>query len=416
MIRNSSNKTIIHCNLMQAFVAAAHDEHAAVVIHNTRSCSSIALHAYFGLRERISGSNIAKQGKGNNLFCTALSDKDAVFGGNEKLEHCLLDICQERRPDYIIVACGCVPGVVGDDAETVCKTVRNKTGIPVLLLPGFGFMVPGFLDMVLAATGLLFQEFTYPLAGMFPKKKDSAVIIGMSSYYISKEVFLEIREFFALFGITRLYTPPVGETKQEYQEMASVSLAVALCLGVVQKEEGKKLGKKFAQIMGVPLLDLNGNLEPSETMKTFQSAIRLIGKGDGLERVILDKYIAYEKKKMHASGVLAGKSCLLAVGLPFRFFQPQGTIRFLQSLGLEVKGFLLLDTATVGKRAEADAFIRANNLNMKCYSISEADADILVTGMPLQIRMKQFIYQPQHFSLEGWGRVVDRLTELMLEK
>ena len=144
MIRNSSNKKIIHCNLMQSFVAAAHDEKAAVVIHNTRSCSSIAMRAYFGLRNGVSGVEREKLGRGNNLFCTALTDKEAVLGGNDKLEQCLLDICRERKPDYILVACGCVPGVMGDDVRTVCNTVREKTDVPVLLLPGAGPGAAGY--------------------------------------------------------------------------------------------------------------------------------------------------------------------------------------------------------------------------------------------------------------------------------
>lgn len=415
MIRNSSNKKIIHCNLMQSFVAAAHDEKAAVVIHNTRSCSSIAMRAYFGLRNRVSGVEREKLGRGNNLFCTALTDKEAVFGGNDKLEQCLLDICRERKPDYILVACGCVPGVMGDDVRTVCNTVREKTDVPVLLLPGAGFMVPGLLDMVLAATDMLFAEFTCPLAGKVPKRKDEAVIIGLSAYYISKEVFREIKELFALLGYTKIYCPPVGETKRDYQKMASVSLAASLCLGVVQKEAGKQMGERFARIMDVPLLDLNRSSEPSETLTILRTAEQILGERPELKKQIDERHDFYEKKRKQAFRNLSGKTCLLAADLPFRFFRPKGTIRFLQSLGMTVKGFLLLDTVRAGKREEAEDFIRDNNFEMKCYSMSEAKsaADVLVTGMPLQIPMKQFVFQSQHFSFEGWCREIDRLTGLV---
>ncbi len=415
MIRNSFNKKIIHCNLMQSFVAAGHDEKAAVVIHNTRSCSSIAMRAYFGLRNRVSGVAREKLGRGDNLFCTALTDKEAVFGGNDKLERCLLDICRERKPDYILVACGCVPGVMGDDVRTVCNTVREKTGVPVLLLPGAGFMVPGLLDMVLAATDMLFAEFTCPLAGKVPKRKDEAVIIGLSAYYISKEVFREIKELFALLGYTKIYCPPVGETKLDYQKMASVSLAASLCLGVVQKEAGKQMGERFAKILNIPMLDLNRSFEPSDTVSILRTAEQILGERTELKRIINEKQAVFEKKKEQASRTLSRKTCLLAADLPFRFFQPKGTIRFLQSLGLTVKGFLLLDTIRAGRREEAEQFIRENSLDMRCYSMSEAvsAADILVTGTPQQIPMKQFVFQSQHFSIEGWCREIERLTDLV---
>ena len=74
-----------------------------------------------------------------------------------------------------------------------------------------------------------------------------------------------------------------------------------------------------------------------------------------------------------------------------------------------------MDTVRAGKREEAEDFIRDNNFEMKCYSMSEAKsaADVLVTGMPLQIPVKQFVFQSQHFSFEGWCREIDRLTGLV---
>ena len=98
MIRSSDRKKIRHCNFMQAFLSAAHDPKAAVVLHNTRSCSNIALTAYRSLRARPSGAAIRGSG-GDNLFSTALDNQDAVFGGEEKLAACLTDICEVRRTD-----------------------------------------------------------------------------------------------------------------------------------------------------------------------------------------------------------------------------------------------------------------------------------------------------------------------------
>ena len=417
MIRNSSNKKIIHCNLMQAFVSTAHNEIAALVIHNTRACSSIALRAYYGLRSRASGADRVKLGKGNNLFCTALTDRDAVFGGGDRLEQCLTDICRERHPEYILVACGCVPGVTGDDVATVCNTVREKTGVPVLLLPGFGFMVPGLLDMVLAATDLLCSEFTFPLAGKVKRREDAAAIIGLSAYYIGEEAFREVREFFSLLGITKIYCPPVGETKKDYEEMAAVSMAASLCLGVVQKEAGKQLARKFANKIQVPVLDMNASYEPSDTERVLQTAGNLLGRNSEFRTVIRDKASAYGKKRDQAAALLRGKSCLLTAGIPFRFLNPRGTIRFLQSLGLKVNGFLVSDTVRSEKQEEIDRFIRDNRLNMGSFSMENAAgaADFLVTPMPVRVPMKQFIFQPQHFSFEGWCREIDRLTDFLTD-
>lgn len=122
-------RKIIHCNLMQAALGAVQNPRCAVVIHNVRSCSKVVWDAFRSLGEK------CREITGNRkmdgfLFCTGLTDQDAVFGGNEKLRRCLEDICDEIHPEVILVVCGCVPGVIGDDTEALCQEVEAETGRP----------------------------------------------------------------------------------------------------------------------------------------------------------------------------------------------------------------------------------------------------------------------------------------------
>ena len=149
-------RKIIHCNLMQAALGAVQNPRCAVVIHNVRSCSKVVWDAFRSLGEK------CREITGNRkmdgfLFCTGLTDQDAVFGGNEKLRRCLEDICDEIHPEVILVVCGCVPGVIGDDTEALCQEVEAETGTTVVLLPGHGFMVPGLVDTVTSMARLLFD-------------------------------------------------------------------------------------------------------------------------------------------------------------------------------------------------------------------------------------------------------------------
>ena len=286
MIRSSNRKKIRHCNFMQAFLAAAHDPKAAVVLHNTRACSNIALTAYRSLRERPTEMAKSKEG-GDNLFSTALDDRDAIFGGEEKLAACLTDICAVRRPDYILVACGCVPGVTGDDAAAVCRAVREKTGVPILLLPGQGFMVPEGIDMTLAAADLLFEEFTYPRRGDVSPVSDTVVLVGSGAYYIEAPIFAELRAFFDVFGITRLYTPPGGMTKADYEALPAARVAAALSMGVVKKDASAALAEKFAARLHMPLLNLNEIDSPEE----LTARLRVGGKAHGADMVLADSQV-----------------------------------------------------------------------------------------------------------------------------
>ena len=100
-------RKIIHCNLMQAALGAVQNPRCAVVIHNVRSCSKVVWDAFRSLGEK------CREITGNRkmdgfLFCTCLTDQDAVFGGNEKLRRCLEDICDEIHPEVILVVLGIV--------------------------------------------------------------------------------------------------------------------------------------------------------------------------------------------------------------------------------------------------------------------------------------------------------------------
>lgn len=411
MIRISDRKKIRHCNFMQAFLAAGHDPKAAVVLHNTRSCSNIALTAYRSLRRGISAmeSSVAD---GDNLFSTAMDDQDAVFGGEEKLAACLTDICEVRRPDYILVACGCVPGIIGDDAAAVCRAVREKNGVPILLLPGQGFMVPEGIDMTLAAADLLFEEFTYPRRGELPPASDMAVIVGSGAYYIAESIFSELRAFFRVFGITRLFVPPVGATKDDYERLSTTRIVAALSMGVVKKAAGKALAEKFAARLQRPLFSLNEMDSPEDLAAAFRDAGKKLGQQSAAEAYIEKEMRAYQEKRRVAEHTLRGKSCLLAAGLPFEIFRPQGIIRWLQSFGLTVRGLFLPATVSEARRKEYQAFTANHYPGMICCG-EEADertADFLVTTGETESKLRQFMLTHQHFTFVGWGKEAMRLA------
>ena len=413
MIRSSNRKKIRHCNFMQAFLAAAHDPKAAVVLHNTRACSNIALTAYRSLRERPTEMAKSKEG-GDNLFSTALDDRDAIFGGEEKLAACLTDICAVRRPDYILVACGCVPGVTGDDAAAVCRAVREKAGVPILLLPGQGFMVPEGIDMTLAAADLLFEEFTYPRRGDVSPVSDMAVLVGSGAYYIEAPIFAELRAFFDVFGITRLYTPPGGMTQADYEELSAARVAAALSMGVVKKDASAALAEKFAARLHMPLLNLNEIDSPEELAAAVRDAGEKLGQRTAAEAYVEAGLRAYQKARA-AQRILTGKRCLVAAGLPFQIFQPHGIIRWLKSLDLTVRGFFLPSIVSEVRRKEYQAFTATQYPEMICCGpeAEETAADFLVTTGETETNLPQFRLLPQHFTFAGWGDEAARLAAFL---
>ena len=91
-------RKIIHCNLMQAALGAVQNPRCAVVIHNVRSCSKVVWDAFRSLGEKYREITGNRKMDGF-LFCTGLTDQDAVFGGKSTT-------VRRQMGDEIQAACG----------------------------------------------------------------------------------------------------------------------------------------------------------------------------------------------------------------------------------------------------------------------------------------------------------------------
>jgi nitrogenase molybdenum-cofactor synthesis protein NifE len=74
-----------------------------------------------------------------NSFSTDLQELDVIYGGEKKLEGALLDLIARYSPKAAFVYSTCIVGLIGDDVSAVCRSVAEKTGIPVLPVHSEGF-------------------------------------------------------------------------------------------------------------------------------------------------------------------------------------------------------------------------------------------------------------------------------------
>lgn len=72
-------------------------------------------------------------------FTTALGEHDVIFGGEDRLRDAILDVGRRFHPAAVFVYLTCVPGLIGDDVEAVCRQAAAELGLPVVpvLAPGF---------------------------------------------------------------------------------------------------------------------------------------------------------------------------------------------------------------------------------------------------------------------------------------
>ena len=97
-----------------------------------------------------SGSNIWRTG-----FTTDINETDIVFGGEKRLYKAIKEIIEKYNPPAIFVYQTCVPAMIGDDINAVCKAASQKFGKPVIPVNSPGFVGPKNLGNKLAGEALL---------------------------------------------------------------------------------------------------------------------------------------------------------------------------------------------------------------------------------------------------------------------
>ena len=96
------------------------------------------------------------------VFISGLTEKNAIFGNDDKLISDLVTAAHEFHPRFIAVCGGPLPHIIGTDFRAVAKAVERQCGIPT-----FGFQTNG-MDSYIRGAGQALEA----LVSMMPERKD----------------------------------------------------------------------------------------------------------------------------------------------------------------------------------------------------------------------------------------------------
>jgi nitrogenase molybdenum-iron protein alpha/beta subunit len=96
------------------------------------------------------------------VFISGLTEKNAIFGNDDKLISDLVTAAHEFHPRFIAVCGGPLPHIIGTDFRAVAKEVERQCGIPT-----FGFQTNG-MDSYISGAGQALEA----LVSMMPERKD----------------------------------------------------------------------------------------------------------------------------------------------------------------------------------------------------------------------------------------------------
>jgi nitrogenase molybdenum-iron protein alpha chain len=108
-----------------------------VLLHSAIGCGSCSHSQNANVRF---GSNL-RQGRAKDgvWLSTAMNEVDVISGGEEKLEQAIIEADRRYKPFSITVVSACVPGIIGDDIDSVVHRIQPEVNARLLPVHCEGF-------------------------------------------------------------------------------------------------------------------------------------------------------------------------------------------------------------------------------------------------------------------------------------
>lgn len=163
------------CGMPGVWRAVAHNKGAVVVYHSPRACGHIARQMEVGYYyDALARRRVGPVAYTAPLVTSNLREEHSIFGGADQLRRCLDHVAERYKPEYVIIANSCVAGVIGDDIAAVAREAERERGIPMLPIPGSGFLDGEYHSGFYYAAQALVDRFMEPQ----PACADRVILLG----------------------------------------------------------------------------------------------------------------------------------------------------------------------------------------------------------------------------------------------
>lgn len=320
-----------------------------------------------------SGASIWRTG-----FTTDMNETDIVFGGEKRLYKAIREILAKYDPAAIFVYQTCIPAMIGDDINAVCKAASRKFGKPVIPVNSPGFVGSKNLGNKLAGQALL----DHVIGTEEPDHTTPCDINLIGEYNLSGELW-QVKPLFDELGV-RILSCISGDGK--YREVASSHRGRAAML--VCSKSMINVARKMQERYGIPFFEgsFYGIQDSSDALRNIARVLvargapeDLIGRTEAL--IAREEASAWAKIGSYRPR-LAGKRALLITGGVKSWSVPAA----LQEAGLELVGTSVKkstkeDKERIKERMGQDAHMIDDMAPRDMYRmLKAAKADIMLSG------------------------------------
>jgi nitrogenase molybdenum-cofactor synthesis protein NifE len=388
----------------------------AHIVHGSIACAGSS---WDNRGTRSSGSRLFRIG-----MTTDLTEQDVIMGrGEKRLFHSIKQAIDSYRPAAVFVYNTCVPALIGDDVEAVCKAAQARWQTPVVPVDAAGFYGTKNLGNRIAGESMVKYvcgtREPDPLPWSAQRdgiKVHDITLVG--EYNIAGELW-HVLPLLDELGLRVLCTLSGDVRFREVQTMHRSEVNMMVCSKAMIN-----VARKLQEAFGTPWFEgsFYGVRDVSQALRNFA---RLIKDADLTQRT--EALIEREEGRVHRllapwRGKLKGKKALLYTG----GVKSWSVIAALQDLGMEV-----VATGTKKSTEEDKARIRElmgqnavmledGNPRGLINIVRDNQADVLIAGgrnmyTALKARIPFLdINQEREFGYAGYAGMVELARQLVL--
>lgn len=380
----------------------------AHLVHGPIACEG---NSWDNRGSKSSGSNLWRTG-----FTTDINETDVVFGGEKRLYKSIKEIIDKYDPPAVFVYQTCVPAMIGDDIDAVCKAASKKFGKPVVPVNSPGFVGPKNLGNKLAGEAIL----DHVIGTEEPEYTTPYDINIIGEYNLSGELW-QVKPILDELGI-RILCCISGDAK--YRDVATSHRAKAAMM--VCSKSMINIARKMHERFDIPFFEgsFYGIGDTSDALREI--AKLLIEKGAPAELMDRTEAVIEREEKRAWDAIdyyrkrLTGKKVLLITG----GVKSWSVVAALQEAGMELVGTSVKkstkeDKEKIKELMGQDAHMIDDMSPREMFKmLKDAKADIMLSGgrsqfVALKAKMPWLdINQERHHAYMGYVGMVKLVSEI----
>ncbi|WKW51248.1 nitrogenase component 1 [Rhodomicrobium lacus] len=220
---------------------------AVPITHCGPGCATKQFHALSGIN--------AYQGGECYVPSTNMGNREVIFGGADRLDELIAATLRVMEADLFVVQTGCIPGLIGDDVESVVNRYRRR-GAPIVFADTAGYRGNNFTGHETIVRAIIDQH-----AGDYdgPKHERLVNVWSLLPYQnpFWRGDLAEIRRILEGIGLeVNILFGPASDGVSEWEAIprAKFNLVLAPWLGLeTARHLETKYGQPFLHVPAIPI-------------------------------------------------------------------------------------------------------------------------------------------------------------------